>query len=90
MYGAKTALEMLPEKQPSFDLFAPEANAEQAKKALSPDDRIPFSSLDPFESPLITTSVLRRIEMEKKQALVCGAGGFIGSHLVRRLKKEGF
>jgi len=25
-----------------------------------------------------------------KQALVCGAGGFIGSHLVRRLKKEGF
>lgn len=25
-----------------------------------------------------------------KQALVCGAGGFIGSHLVRRLKREGF
>jgi GDP-D-mannose 3',5'-epimerase len=25
-----------------------------------------------------------------KTALVCGAGGFIGSHLVRRLKKEGF
>jgi len=24
-----------------------------------------------------------------KQALVCGAGGFIGSHLVKRLKKEG-
>lgn len=24
-----------------------------------------------------------------KQVLVCGAGGFIGSHLVRRLKKEG-
>ena len=24
-----------------------------------------------------------------KKALVCGAGGFIGSHLVRRLKKEG-
>jgi nucleoside-diphosphate-sugar epimerase len=24
-----------------------------------------------------------------KRALVCGAGGFIGSHLVRRLKKEG-
>ena len=23
-------------------------------------------------------------------ALVCGAGGFIGSHLVRRLKNEGF
>ena len=25
-----------------------------------------------------------------KQALVCGAGGFIGSHLVKKLKKEGF
>ena len=25
-----------------------------------------------------------------KRALVCGAGGFIGSHLVRRLKKEGY
>lgn len=25
-----------------------------------------------------------------KTALVCGAGGFIGGHLVRRLKKEGF
>lgn len=25
-----------------------------------------------------------------KKALVCGAGGFIGSHLVRRLKSEGF
>ncbi len=24
------------------------------------------------------------------EALVCGAGGFIGSHLVRRLKREGF
>lgn len=27
---------------------------------------------------------------QKKTALVCGAGGFIGSHLVRRLKREGF
>jgi GDP-D-mannose 3',5'-epimerase len=25
-----------------------------------------------------------------KRALVCGAGGFIGNHLVRKLKKEGF
>src|SRR5208283_3080916 len=25
-----------------------------------------------------------------KRVLVCGAGGFIGSHLVQRLKKEGF
>src|SRR5687767_8688371 len=28
--------------------------------------------------------------MSKKIALVCGAGGFIGSHLVKRLKAEGF
>jgi nucleoside-diphosphate-sugar epimerase len=28
--------------------------------------------------------------MDKKRALVCGAGGFIGSHLVKRLKKEGY
>jgi len=26
----------------------------------------------------------------QKQALVCGAGGFIGGHLVKRLKREGF
>ncbi len=28
--------------------------------------------------------------MSKKIALVCGAGGFIGNHLVNRLKREGF
>ena len=28
--------------------------------------------------------------MTTRRALVCGAGGFIGSHLVRRLKREGF
>lgn len=28
--------------------------------------------------------------MSQRTALVCGAGGFIGSHLVRRLKTEGF
>jgi len=27
---------------------------------------------------------------DKKKALVCGAGGFIGNHLVKKLKKEGF
>ena len=26
----------------------------------------------------------------QKTALVCGAGGFIGSHMVRRLKSEGY
>ena len=25
-----------------------------------------------------------------KKALVCGAGGFIGSHMVKRLKEEGY
>ena len=25
-----------------------------------------------------------------KRALVCGAGGFIGNHLVSRLKQEGY
>jgi GDP-D-mannose 3',5'-epimerase len=28
--------------------------------------------------------------MSLKRALVCGAGGFIGSHLVKRLRKEGY
>lgn len=28
--------------------------------------------------------------MAEKRALVCGAGGFIGSHLVKRLKDEGY
>jgi len=27
---------------------------------------------------------------KQKQALVCGAGGFIGGHLVKKLKREGF
>src|SRR4051812_48254782 len=29
-------------------------------------------------------------ELIMRSALVCGAGGFIGAHLVKRLKKEGF
>jgi len=28
--------------------------------------------------------------MKEKKALVCGAGGFIGSHLVKKLKNEGY
>ena len=28
--------------------------------------------------------------MGKRKALVCGAGGFIGSHMVKRLKREGY
>lgn len=30
------------------------------------------------------------MDKQNKTALVCGAGGFIGSHLVKRLKKEGY
>ena len=30
------------------------------------------------------------METETKKALVCGAGGFIGSHMVKRLKSEGY
>ena len=28
--------------------------------------------------------------MSGKRALVCGAGGFIGSHLVKRLRRDGY
>ena len=34
--------------------------------------------------------VLREKRINMKKALVCGAGGFIGSHLVTRLKSEGY
>ena len=30
------------------------------------------------------------MKLIKKEALVCGAGGFIGSHLVKRLRSEGY
>ncbi len=32
----------------------------------------------------------REFTMSEKKALVCGAGGFIGSHLVKKLKSEGY
>lgn len=46
----------------------------------------------------IISSLVNRIRFNKqnsnimktKTALVCGAGGFIGSHLVKRLKHEGY
>jgi nucleoside-diphosphate-sugar epimerase len=33
---------------------------------------------------------VRKDDFMRKTALVCGAGGFIGSHLVKRLKKDGY
>ena len=30
------------------------------------------------------------METETKKALVCGAGGFIGSHMVKKLKSKGY
>src|SRR5881397_1650675 len=35
-------------------------------------------------------AVARNGSIPMKQALVCGAGGFIASHLVKRLKREGY
>jgi len=29
-------------------------------------------------------------EMPKRRALVCGASGFIGGHLAKKLKREGY
>ena len=39
---------------------------------------------------ILTTALGKQAIDTSKTALVCGAGGFIGSHLVRRLKDEGF
>jgi GDP-D-mannose 3',5'-epimerase len=36
------------------------------------------------------SGLLTTVGAAMKEALVCGAGGFIGSHLVKRLKREGF
>src|SRR5215471_17612362 len=37
-----------------------------------------------------SSSEMASTAMTGKAALVCGAGGFIGHHLVKRLKREGF
>ncbi len=39
---------------------------------------------------LIVLPLPSTIHARMKKALVCGAGGFIGGHLVKRLKQEGF
>jgi len=39
---------------------------------------------------LISSYTYTSVEFKQKAALVCGAGGFIGSHLVKQLKDEGY
>jgi nucleoside-diphosphate-sugar epimerase len=39
---------------------------------------------------LYSLLLLLPASINAKTALVCGAGGFIGSHLVKRLKSEGY
>ena len=38
----------------------------------------------------VTRSNVQRSNVQRKRALVCGAGGFIGGHLVKKLKREGY
>src|SRR6202022_2229479 len=48
--------------------------------------------LKQYSNMLLVQNCERGTTMAKdmRTALVCGAGGFIGSHLVKRLKREGF
>jgi nucleoside-diphosphate-sugar epimerase len=39
---------------------------------------------------LVCSVLLHNSAYAQKTALICGAGGFIGSHLAKRLKKEGY
>src|ERR1035441_3144740 len=43
-----------------------------------------------LDHSLAITQWSRRRHMSVKRALVCGAGGFIGSHLVKSLKQDGY
>lgn len=36
------------------------------------------------------TVLFRKLKLSMKKALVCGGGGFIGGHLIKRLKAEGY
>ena len=50
----------------------------------------PLCTVCTHDNRLLKDNSLRWRSHERPSALVCGAGGFIGSHLVRRLKSEGF
>lgn len=55
-----------------------------------------FCLTHPIENARVSNSNILRHDNKQtngemmKTALVCGAGGFIGSHLVKRLKRDGF
>lgn len=46
--------------------------------------------VEAYENDEIIDIELKPRKKKMKRALVCGAGGFIGSHLVKRLKSEGY
>src|SRR5204863_872957 len=53
--------------------------------------RLPDRSVSGVGGPPHPTAVeLSQRGISMRTALVCGAGGFIGGHLVKRLKSEGF
>jgi nucleoside-diphosphate-sugar epimerase len=47
-----------------------------------------YGRIEFFSQPENENDIKRRMRL--KRALVCGAGGFIGGHLVKRLKQEGY
>src|SRR5256885_12442162 len=51
--------------------------------------RPPRSTLFPYTTLFRSSRPSSDQKESMKRALVCGAGGFIASHLVRRLKQEG-
>ena len=49
-----------------------------------------FAGLQSHKSVTPDSRAKEHVPMSVKKALVCGAGGFIGSHLVQNLKKDGY
>ena len=50
----------------------------------------PFSKIQQYYRAMMYVPPQSPNSVGKKSALVCGAGGFIGSHMVKRLKKDGY
>ena len=72
---------------------APLFPVEEGFVKLRPPKRGSWNGLFPAQRELaierLSGSFRRQIQ-QMKTAVVCGAGGFIGSHLVKRLKREGY